>query len=303
MNLYDRVTKADKAYTHGGVFHADDVFATALLKIINPDIKIERVFNVDGLSEDAIIFDIGNGEYDHHLPDKVKRENGIPYAAFGLLWRDLGDTLVGYQHAMQIDKCIVQDIDYTDNEGMKVNPNPLTTAIAQFNPTWEEQEHNITTDMKFIEAVEVATAILKRKIVRLESETAARDRVITAALYAKTTEMPNIMVLTSYVPWKNAVVNSDLCDHIKLVTYPSSRGGWNLEQIPVDKQSSDKYRAPFPKDANGDYIVPDKCTFIHTKGFLASFDTLEDVLACAGVVLIPVLHTEKLRAELIDTAV
>ena len=33
-------------FTHAGKFHADDVFATALLQIIRPDIKITRGFVV-----------------------------------------------------------------------------------------------------------------------------------------------------------------------------------------------------------------------------------------------------------------
>ena len=31
-------------FTHAGKFHADDVFATALLQILRPDIKITRGF-------------------------------------------------------------------------------------------------------------------------------------------------------------------------------------------------------------------------------------------------------------------
>ena len=33
-------------FTHAGKFHADDVFATALLQILRPDIKIARGFTV-----------------------------------------------------------------------------------------------------------------------------------------------------------------------------------------------------------------------------------------------------------------
>ena len=33
-------------FTHAGKFHADDVFATALLQIIRPDIRITRGFVV-----------------------------------------------------------------------------------------------------------------------------------------------------------------------------------------------------------------------------------------------------------------
>ena len=34
----------DKGFTHGGKFHADDVFSTALLKILFPNINVERGF-------------------------------------------------------------------------------------------------------------------------------------------------------------------------------------------------------------------------------------------------------------------
>ncbi len=78
-----------QGFTHGGVFHADDIFSTELLKILNPAIKILRGFSVP---EDftGIVYDIGGGKYDHHQKDSRVRENGIPYAAFGLLWEKFG---------------------------------------------------------------------------------------------------------------------------------------------------------------------------------------------------------------------
>ena len=36
----------DCAITHGGRFHADDVFSAALLKMVYPDIRIIRTFTV-----------------------------------------------------------------------------------------------------------------------------------------------------------------------------------------------------------------------------------------------------------------
>ena len=38
--------KDASAFTHSGKFHADDVFSTALLQIINPNITVTRVFSV-----------------------------------------------------------------------------------------------------------------------------------------------------------------------------------------------------------------------------------------------------------------
>ena len=52
-------------FTHAGKFHADDVFATALLQIIRPDIRITRGFVVPD-DFDGIVYDIGFGMFDHH---------------------------------------------------------------------------------------------------------------------------------------------------------------------------------------------------------------------------------------------
>ena len=87
-----------KGFTHGGKFHADDVFATALLMIVRPDIKVTRGFVVpDGF--DGIVYDVGCGMFDHHQEPRESRPNGVPYAAFGLLWRVLGAQLVGAHQA------------------------------------------------------------------------------------------------------------------------------------------------------------------------------------------------------------
>lgn len=50
------------AMTHGGKFHADDVFSAALLKIVNPQINIVRTFQIPD-DFNRIVFDIGAGKY------------------------------------------------------------------------------------------------------------------------------------------------------------------------------------------------------------------------------------------------
>ena len=79
-------------FTHAGKFHADDVFATALLQILRPDIKITRGFVVPD-DFDGIVYDVGFGMFDHHQEPRECRPNGVPYAALGLLWRVLGPAL------------------------------------------------------------------------------------------------------------------------------------------------------------------------------------------------------------------
>ena len=68
--------------THGGKFHADDVFSGAFLTILKPGIQIERAFQVpEGYA--GLVFDLGWGRFDHHQQGAPVRENGVPYAAFG----------------------------------------------------------------------------------------------------------------------------------------------------------------------------------------------------------------------------
>ena len=125
-----------KGFTHGGKFHADDVFATALLMIVRPDIKVTRGFVVpDGF--DGIVYDVGCGMFDHHQEPRESRPNGVPYAAFGLLWRVLGAQLVGAHQARLLDENFVQPLDLNDNTGEQ---NSLADAIGSFNPVWDSGE-------------------------------------------------------------------------------------------------------------------------------------------------------------------
>lgn len=94
MTLLEQIQKEHAAaFTHGGKFHADDVFSAALLLHFNPQLTIQRGNRVP---EDfaGIVFDIGRGEYDHHQKDSRIRENQVPYAAFGLLWEALGTEIL-----------------------------------------------------------------------------------------------------------------------------------------------------------------------------------------------------------------
>ena len=101
-------------FTHAGKFHADDVFATALLQILRPDIKITLGFVVpDGF--DGIVYDVGYGMFDHHQEPREYRANGVPYAAFGLLWRVLGPRPVGGRQAPLLDENFIPPLGPNHN--------------------------------------------------------------------------------------------------------------------------------------------------------------------------------------------
>ena len=128
------------ALTHAGKFHADDVFSSALLKLFRPDIVIRRSFTIPE-SFDGLVYDIGGGEFDHHQKGAPVRENGVPYASFGLLWRALGRRLMergdpeqAEAEAARFDEKFVQPLDEDDNTG---SGNAIAGLIGLFNPAWD----------------------------------------------------------------------------------------------------------------------------------------------------------------------
>lgn len=268
------------AITHGGKFHADDVFSAALLKMVNPQIDIVRAFQIPE-NFDGIVFDIGSGKYDHHQEGAEIRENGVPYAAFGLLWREFGKDIMctGFsedlaeKEAEYFDEKFVQPLDEDDNTG---SGSQLAGIIGTFNPSWDSDE---SPDHCFAEAVDFASVILKKKIDSIMSVQKARELVEAALANSK----DNIVILPRFSPWKMVLVPSDA----EFVVYPSQRGGYSAQVIPVDADTKES-KCDFPKEWAGkseDELqrisgIP-TLTFCHKGRFLISADSLEDVItAC-----------------------
>ncbi len=268
-----------EGFTHGGVFHADDVFATALLKILNPDIKILRGFSVpEGFM--GIVYDIGGGKYDHHQRGSRVRENGIPYAAFGLLWERFGQELLYEDDAEQFDESFVQPIDQSDNTG---EYNAFSLAISDKIPTWQQESRPL--DEAFREAVDFAKGILECRFRQIKADRDAYEIVYQKADQSK----DGILYLERMVPWKDA-----LREHSKdifFVIYPSIRGGYNIQAVP-DREDKNALRRPFPQGWRGASPqelqamtkIPD-LTFCHLSGFLCASDTLEGAFCTARLAM------------------
>ena len=183
MKLSEQIKKQDaKAFTHSGKFHADDVFSSALLLYLNPQITITRGNQVPE-GYDGIVFDIGRGQYDHHQRDSRVRENGVPYAAFGLLWEELGGEILGGTLAQRFDEEFVQPLDKNDNTGEK---NELASLIGNFNPVWDETEaaDGVTEEERdrglsvgFLRAVQVAGMVLENKFARYRADARADEKI------------------------------------------------------------------------------------------------------------------------------
>lgn len=139
-------SKGNVAYTHDGLYHADDVFSATLLTLMGDghnriEIKRSREFKWG----EQFTFDVGGGPFDHHQGNEYRDNDaqlGI-YAAFGKLWNVFGPYFINcYCTGLSIkskikiwksiDMKLVQWIDHTDNTG---EMNPLNYVINSVRST------------------------------------------------------------------------------------------------------------------------------------------------------------------------
>ena len=272
MELLEEIKKKDaKAFTHGGKFHADDVFSSALLLYINPEIVISRGNKVPE-DFDGIVFDIGRGRYDHHQKDSRVRENGVPYAAFGLLWEVLGKEILGEELAEKMDESFIQPLDISDNTGEK---NELATLIGNFNPPWDAKGGS---DEAFFQAVSVAGMILENKFERYRGNARADQRV--EQVLEEHNPKDRILVLPEFIPCQKALAETE----IAFVIFPSNRGGYCIQ--PQKREYSMNYKCSFPSQwlgLEGEELVKEtglsSAVFCHKGGFLMTVGELEDAKA------------------------
>lgn len=271
------------AFTHGGKFHADDVFSSALLLYLNPEITITRGNKVPE-DFDGIVFDIGRGKYDHHQRDSRIRENGVPYAAFGLLWEELGEYILGPELALKFDESFVQPLDNNDNTGEK---NELATLIGNFNPSWDIENGE---NEAFSKAVQTAGMILVNKFEKYKGNERAEKRVSeilasheSAVLSGeKSSTEAKILILPEFVPCQKQLRETD----IAFIIFPSNRGGYCIQ--PLKKEHSLNYKCSFPENwlgLEGEELQKatglNSANFCHKGGFILTANDLNDAInAC-----------------------
>jgi len=237
-----------KFVTHNGKFHSDDIFACATLSLVlenkGKSFKLFRTRDLEIVKNGDYVFDVGgiydpeNNRFDHHqLGGAGKRENGIEYASFGLVWKKFGIELcISQEISDAVDEKLVSSIDAQDN-GMdlytikfeNVLPYAIWDAFRSFLPTWKEDEN--IPDSLFLEVVEIAKKILSREIKKAKDKFEAKTLVQKA--YDDTLDK-RLIVLDIYYPWRDALI--EYKEPLFVVT-PRLGGKWDLSTITVNKDS------------------------------------------------------------------
>lgn len=281
-NMKDKIN----LYTHDGNFHADDVFAAALLSFTADEINVVRGSEQE-IPEDQnawIVFDIGGGELDHHTPEN-KEANGchpgtaIPYAACGLVWRKYYPEILEYFDCPEqyidsvyksLDLGLIQGIDADDNgynplqEELEKYPwlqkeqkNEILKAsrtnyavfqmIKDYNPPWNSEMDHYEA---FLDAVECAKTILINRIDGIISRLEGRDYVQRCIDYSAN----HLMIMEEFAPWEgilNSQRNNPKAADIWYVVSPARRGGWNLHCVRDGMGEKNSFRHPLPEEWYG----------------------------------------------------
>ncbi|MBD3318868.1 MYG1 family protein [Candidatus Woesearchaeota archaeon] len=221
--------------THSGPFHADEVFgvATALLALEPKEYTIVRTRDPEEYSGADLCIDIG-GEYkpakgcfDHHQKDfSLVRDNGIPFASFGIVWKYFGPRIVGSKAlAIEIDHKLCQPIDAIDSgvqcaDNLVYEPFTVSAVIRLMNPPWNDTRSH---DECFVRAVAFAKEVISCQVAHIKARERADEEVskmITPGM--------KYLVLDQYLPTKVLVEESDAL----FVVYPDMNCYWTLKGVP-----------------------------------------------------------------------
>ena len=238
--------------THNGPFHADDVFAVALLKVMGVSGPVVRSRDPQVLGPLDILVDVG-GEYDpsshafdHHFLGAPVRENGVPFASLGMVAhkfcrREVQDN--------EVLRSLTEAIDAADN-GIKQDGWSLSLTVHKCNPLVTGN-----FDERFTVLVQIAQEVLRGvleegyclefAVTRFESHPQVVEWVNEhdAALAASAIRIRSafeqegpVITLDRYEP---ALMDEGPNAPTSKVfsVYPSPSGEWMIQQIPLQQGS------------------------------------------------------------------
>lgn len=284
-----------KFITHSGVFHADDVFATAFLDLYYKNISVIRLDNVPlDVNNDIIIYDIGKGKFDHHQKEARIRDNGIKYSSFGLLFEEYGLSFLErlkIENKEEVYDYLVKDfilsIDAIDNgEFPSVTANykvkTVSDIIKLYNPSYGS---NDTSNENFVKAVNVAESIFSFELKNVCGKVKASKKVKELLKNNNS----DILLLDEFLPYEEVILTGNY--NTKLVIYPSNRGGYCVKTVPISLEDKNS-RVYFPlkwaglvnEDLEKTSGIKD-ITFCHVNRFLVATKSLEAVLKVASVTM------------------
>lgn len=244
----------------------------------------EVIASADIVVDVGGVYDSSSQRFDHHQIGAPVRENGIPYAAFGLVWKEYGSIVAGSEAAARdIEERLVHAVDAGDNgvslytlSSHAVTPAEVYGVVGSFLPPWGSEK---SMDEAFFEAVIFARDYLSRMIVHA-SAIQAMNSLALAAYHAAS----NRQVLSFDVPMSRTPFIA--LPEVLLIICPAehkSTCNWQVAAVPVAPHSFET-KISFPEAWRGlrdaDLVSASgigDAVFCHKNGFLFVASSKEGV--------------------------
>ena len=256
---------------HNGSFHADDIFACATLTLYlegkNIPYTIIRTRDEKIIAAADYVIDVGGihnedtNRFDHHQPGGAgKRDNDIPYAAFGLVWKKFGPLLCDDIEVINdLDRHIAQPIDAIDNGISISEPTDcglcdygIYGIVGAYQNTWKEAGNTKAQLNNFVTLVNFFKKLLAREIDRSCHRLEMVEEIQTAYDQAENKEIIEIpyhvsvgaliqvldkhkevmfIVCKSNTNWKALAMRKEPCSFENRKSLPSTWAGKRKDEL------------------------------------------------------------------------
>lgn len=250
-----------KIYTHGGMFHADEVMATAILgewerwdkRKEQPGLDVIRLKNLSEIPDDGYILDIGREynpverKFDHHQ-EFLTRPDGYPYATAGLIWEHFGKGFLDISEEVweMVDESLIKGIDAHDSDSEydfsascsagDVRVMTLSNIISSMNGDPEYQEENFKAAVKL--AANVLIDTIEKCFLRSYAKSVVRKSTLSKEGRC------SYYIFSESFPWHEAVCETEAefiiapsllpGNPISLLAVPASPGTRELKR-PIER--------------------------------------------------------------------
>ena len=239
---------------HNGVFHADEVAATALLilyDLIDRD-KIKRTRDPKVLEECEFVCDVGGiydpskKRFDHH---QSSYDGPLSSAGMVLLYLKENKFLSSEEYSF-FNHSIIKGVDDHDNGRSPQNPGICTFShvIANFSPvSYECSEEELLE--AFFHAMDFTIGHLRRIHERFLFNKKCREEVSAAM------KRGNLcLFFDRALPWLENFFSLNGVNHPALFLIMPASNHWKLRGIPPDLEHRMQVRLPLPEK----WIIIDK---------------------------------------------
>ena len=278
--------------THSGIFHADEVFACALLCIAygRDNLAIIRtrdskVLEIATQNKDTWVIDVGNSydpsmlNFDHHMRDfDVTNSFGNKLSSFGMVVEEL----LRRDFFAEVKESLLKlsnKVDMLDNGLAKAEDLFFLTILNHYS------ENEV---INFYSALESATSYLRSLINKWKEE-----RIINLRLNDSLGNMTEdgIIYNTDYIPVDE---RANAIPEAKLVVYKNKAGTYNIQSVNVGETKDFSVRCPTPEGWRGlrdNELIRASgglpLTFCHVGGFLTvtSTDEIDEALRVARIII------------------